>query len=103
VSALGECRKYRPSNGTEGDSFISHFCCNCARSDHNQPQSDDDADVGCEILGDTFMLDVDDPAYPPQWIEDESGPRCTAFIQNGEAVPTRCTQTADMFAAKEPT
>ena len=77
--------KYRPSNGSEGEWFIAEFCCNCRR----------DANEDCPILADTFCYDVDDPAYPSEWIADEEGPRCTAFDDNRQ--PARCAATADMF------
>lgn len=89
---------YRPSNGTEGEGFISHFCCNCARSDHLKEGGEYDGLVGCDILGNTFSYDVDDPEYPPEWVQDESGARCTAYVPEGETLATpRCTQTVDMF------
>lgn len=90
--------KYRPANGTEGEIFISQFCCTCARSEHLQPGAAEDAPAGCPILDLTFIHDVDDPKYPDEWIEDDEGPRCTAYVPEGEPVTTpRCTQTVDMF------
>lgn len=94
--------KWRPSNGTEGDSFIAGYCGTCARSEHNAPDAPDDAPVGCPILDLTFLHDVDDPEYPEEWQDDEGklGPHCTAWVIEGEvAPPLRCTRTADMFAA----
>lgn len=68
-------RPYRPSNGTEDEFFQSNWCHRCER-DRRQ-------DRPCRILGDTFFLDVDDPGYPPEWVQDAEGwpgnPRCTAF------------------------
>lgn len=61
---------YRPANGTEGDEFISQWCDRCVRGKTGDP---------CAILGDTLFLDADDPDYPREWIEDDDGPRCTAF------------------------
>ena len=90
--------KYRPSNGTEGHAFIEAFCCVCARSEHLQKDARPDALPGCPILDLTFLHDVEEAEYPAEWISDESGPRCTAFVRDGEPVPTpRCTQTIDMF------
>ena len=91
--------KYRPSNGTEGDCFIEAFCCQCARSEHLQDGAGDMDPVGCPILDLTFRHDVDAPEYPAEWVQDESGPRCLAFVREGEAVPApRCSRTPDMFA-----
>lgn len=83
--------KYRPSNGTEGAGFICAWCEACERDIHED----------CPILAATFLYDVDDANYPAEWIEDESGPRCTAFIPLGEPLPTpRCMETADMFGSE---
>ncbi|TAA18213.1 hypothetical protein EA658_13780 [Pseudoxanthomonas winnipegensis] len=91
-------QKYRPSNGTEGEGFICEFCGNCARSDHAQPDADDDSLLGCEITGRTMLYDVEDPEYPAEWIWDGLEPRCTAYVQIGEPLATeRCRHTADMF------
>lgn len=91
--------RYQPSNGTEGESFICHWCGNCARS--GAPNRPDDAGhelMGCSITGMTMAFDVDDPEYPKEWVYGADGPMCTAFIPEGEPVPSpRCKQTADMF------
>ncbi|HYG06492.1 MAG TPA: hypothetical protein VD865_08765 [Stenotrophomonas sp.] len=92
--------KFRPSNGTEGACFIEAFCCQCARSEHLQPDACADSPAGCLILDLTFLHDIEDAEYPDEWICDEAGPRCTAFVREGEAAPTpRCSRTPDMFAA----
>lgn len=67
--------RYRPSNGTEGDIFKADFCQRCQR--------DADADAPCEILTNSMVFDINDAAYPSEWIKDERGPRCTAFIVEG--------------------
>ena len=33
-----------------------------------------------------------------EWIEDDSGPRCTAFVPAGNTVPEVDTLTGDLFA-----
>lgn len=87
--------KYRPSNGTEGDAFIARFCERCAYGNAEELEP-------CMIVGATMAFDVDDPAYPPEWIRDAAGPRCTAFRPMGEAQPPpRCCHTLDMFGALE--
>lgn len=60
---------YRPSNGTEGELFYEEFCAKCVR----------DQNEDCPIYTATMVFGVDDPQYPKEWIEDEAGPRCTAF------------------------
>jgi len=67
--------KYKPSNGTEGMSFMDKFCDRCLFGDD------------CDILGDTMVYDVDDNKYPKEWIcdfvkgEGFKNPRCTKFMQ----------------------
>lgn len=86
---------YRPSNGSEGDSFMAQFCQNCARSNF-----EDNTKRPCIILGRMMGFGVDDPLYPKELIEDDKGPRCTAFIPDGEKIPEpRCTITSEMFGA----
>lgn len=64
-------KKYRPSNGTEGEAFQSQWCDRCAK------QAD------CEIVAKTMMYSVDEPEYPEEWRRDDEGwpgnPRCEAF------------------------
>ena len=31
IAKVNAGRKYRPSNGTEGDMFLNAWCCHCAR------------------------------------------------------------------------
>jgi hypothetical protein len=79
--------KYRPSNGTEGDSFIRRWCHNCSALNI------------CKILPKTFALDRDDPEYPAQWTFDAEGsPVCTSFAEKSlHRFPRRCKRTADLF------
>lgn len=82
-------RRYRPSNGTEGEIFMSAFCYQCARHTEDEP---------CSILGLMLALDIDSESYPPELVKVNGQPLCTAFIPEGEPVPMpRCTQTIDMF------
>lgn len=67
---------------------MSHFCFQCARDTEDKP---------CEILGRSFAYGLYEPGYPKEWIEDDNGPRCTAFVQDGEEIPYRCPHTMDMF------
>lgn len=62
--------KYRPSNGSEGEWFMSQWCERCIKDSPNQP---------CSIIGRAMGMDLDDAGYPAEWIEDGHGPRCTAF------------------------
>lgn len=68
-------KPYRPSNGTEGCSFIETYCMNCI---HENP--DPEKDPKCDIQTLTMCLDLNDPEYPKEWIYDENNkPCCTAF------------------------
>jgi hypothetical protein len=70
-------KPYRPSNGTEGEMFAEQFCYECKRDEKFQEtQNGEDS---CPINAAACFLDVDDPDYPPEWITDEAGYRCTAF------------------------
>jgi len=86
---------YRPSNGWEGANFEARFCDQCERQkafndaweNYVLGGGDNLGDVeGCNILTTVHGTQVDDPAYPKEWIEGATGPRCTAFTS---ALPTR--------------
>jgi len=80
-------KKYRPSNGNEGDIFMSKWCDNCIR---------DTEDKACKILGDSLCWGIDDDGYPDEWTYNDAGfPICTAF--STEEKPYRCSDTGDMF------
>lgn len=83
-------KKFRPSNGTEGECFIDSWCGECAR----------DVDDDCPIVAATFAFDVGDDEYPAEWQYGTDGqPKCTAWVALDDPIPTpRCDQTADMFA-----
>ena len=72
--------KYRPSNGTEGISFIEHWCGRCV---HDKAYREDSGD-SCPIVAATLALDLDHPNYPTEWVESTDGPRCTAFLAIGD-------------------
>ena len=80
--------KYRPSNGTEGDWFMSHFCYQCAAYNI------------CKIWPATMALGVNDPKYPKQWIETEEGAECTSFVSTDsiKRKPYHCDKTLEMFS-----
>lgn len=66
-------KPYRPSNGTEGEFFYCDWCAKCAR------ENEDDH---CEILTRSMVFSIGDDEYPVEWVEDEDGPRCTAFLSD---------------------
>ncbi len=71
-------RPYRPSNGTEGDSFMSVWCSRCER---DRAHREDREAGGCKIILMTMALGIDHPDYPAEWIisPDHGLPICTAF------------------------
>lgn len=75
-----EKKKYYPSNGTEGEIFISHFCMNCIHEKWLHTQVD--SDKKCEILSNTMIYNKQDKEYPSEWTYDDAGnPTCTAFVK----------------------
>lgn len=69
-------KKYRPSNGTEGDYFMSEHCYQCI---HDNPDYNAKS-PRCDIMGNTMCMDVNDKDYPSEWTYDENGkPTCTSF------------------------
>ncbi len=83
---------YSPSNGTEGVWFTEKYCMNCKYCDPNPLGKKQ-----CKILAATFFKEIGDPGYPKEWIEDETGPRCTAhepwdWEKDGEPGETRIVQ-----------
>ena len=64
---------YRPSNGTEGEIFMSQYCNRCIHDDIENNK-------GCTIIAFSMAYFVSDPEYPKQWIYGDDGkPTCTKF------------------------
>lgn len=69
---------YRPSNGTEGDWFMSKFCSNCIYGKYEH--TGDINDNPCEIANRAWLFDLSDEGYPEEWIYGHDGkPTCTTF------------------------
>lgn len=61
-------KKYRPSNGTEGELFFSHYCDKCSKKDT------------CQLMHRTMAFDVEHPEYPAEICYSAEGqPTCTEF------------------------
>mgnify|MGYP006370446389 CR=1 FL=1 len=75
-----EVKLYRPSNGTEGEMFISHWCGTCEHERERRENPDAD---GCEIVTWTMALPITDGQYPHEWQYGPNGPRCTAYCEDG--------------------
>lgn len=65
-------KSYRPSNGTDGSFFEAEFCERCSKEDL-------ETETFCKIHSDALLYLETEKDYPKEWIEDEKGPRCTAF------------------------
>ena len=92
----GELRPYSPSNGSEGDRFMTEWCGKCASMDF------DDPDACCPIMGAAMAFSIGDPEYPAEWQYSNAGvPQCAAFK---ETITTdeRCPETPDMFKGDTP-
>ena len=76
VSMLTEKpRPYQPSNGSEGEWFMTKYCYRCEHYNER---------VGCPIVNNTMLYDVRSAEYPREWVYQEDGPVCTAFVLKGE-------------------
>ena len=65
--------KYRPSNASEGEWFMSQFCENCRRDSESNP---------CAILCKTMMCIICEDGsddYPTEWRYVDDKPVCTKF------------------------
>ncbi len=70
------CRKYRPSNGTEGMGFMENFCFHCI---HECPGAD--VKPKCEIMTASMLYDLKDKEYPEEWTFDDNGNAiCTKYV-----------------------
>jgi hypothetical protein len=88
---------YQPSNGTEGDIFISEWCSKCAKDKamrEGEPLDECDDDEVCQILGASFRGEAKEWVYGP-----DGQPMCTAFHEPGTPEPYRCPATPDMFGS----
>lgn len=67
---------YQPSNGTEGEIFMSRFCYKCRHDNFDH----DTCEGGCGILLRTMVFSISDDEYPREWIIGTDGqPTCSAF------------------------
>jgi hypothetical protein len=73
-------RPYRPSNGTEGEIFMSRWCFKCIK------------ESGCTILTGALAGKT-----PKQWRKGQAGSRCTSFQDQRRETTYRCKKTPDLF------
>lgn len=67
-------RKFRPSNGLEGDMFMERNCDRCAKDDPEKG-------IECPLIAASMAYEIDDPRYPVEWQGEFADPRtwvCTA-------------------------
>ena len=83
---------YRPSNGTEGESFHAHWCERCARDlwANGTKATYDECEPHevCAIIGNTLAFDIYHPDYSKEWRYVDGVPTCTAFVPKGSPLPT---------------
>ena len=73
-----ELKKYRPSNGTEGDCFMSRFCYHCLHEQYLITGKDEDKK--CNILSSSMIYGIDEDGYPSEWTYDREGkPTCLNY------------------------
>lgn len=89
-------KSYRPSNGTEGMSFIERQCGDCV---HDKEQRET-GENGCSIIAAAMAFDIEDAEYPKEWVIDKDyGPMCTNYCYEKNLPKTeRCKNTDDMFS-----
>lgn len=96
-------KKYRPSNGTEGEIFFEGWCRQCQNDKAMREGCDlDECDDNerCDIIAKTFAYDTEDAEYPIEWQYGKDGqPCCTAFVRVGDCTTVfRDPLTIDMFS-----
>jgi hypothetical protein len=64
--------QYYPSNGTEGEGFISKWCENCKRDPASRNV---EAKTMCRIFNNSLL-----GKQPKQWIYQNGIPTCTSFL-----------------------
>ncbi len=90
---------YQPSNGTEGDWFISKWCGSCVKNPKSM-----DAINQCDILCMTMVCNIDDSEYPRQWVYSEDDePMCTAYKNRDEYNRERRSKRKDVIVSSNDT
>ena len=68
---MEEIKPYRPSNGMEGEYFLSVFCNKCLVGKESEN--------GCNILIKTMVFCEKDKEYPFDWVVSDGNPECKSF------------------------
>ena len=77
-------KPYMPSNGGEGEWFMSKWCDKCG---HDDPDNEN----YCPIIGNSMA-----GLQPDEWVDRDGTPMCTAFTTEAHGEP-RCNKTMEMF------
>jgi hypothetical protein len=88
-------KKYKPSNGTEGELFINRHCANCV---HENSFRKEDGKKFCGILSATLTHEVNDKKYPTEWQYIDDKPTCTKF----ERLKPVCNYDIKTTESKDP-
>ncbi len=77
-------KPYTPTNAFEGSAFMARFCDRCERDAAFRRDEGDSCEIAaCASAGIPVA----------EWVQDASGPRCTAFVLSpdaGEPAPLTC-------------
>lgn len=69
---MTDTKQYYPSNGTEGDAFMSYWCARCKRDPYSRSMK---SKTCCRIVTRSM-----DGHHPKQWIYKDGNPTCTSFV-----------------------
>ncbi len=70
---MAELKLYQPSNGTESEQFMDHFCMNCKNCD-----PDPNGEKQCDIMMRSMLYGTGHKHYPNEWRYVDGKPTCTA-------------------------
>lgn len=92
--------QWKPSNSTDGYSFLASWCGQCARDKSMRegcPEEECDDSELCQIIAASFRGDA------VEWRKMPDGEvKCIAFVPAGEPIPAQCDdRTADLFGWDE--
>lgn len=93
-------KPYCPSNGTEGEGFLEHYCANCFHDDYSR--TGNEGERSCDIILRAMVFGIKDPEYPKEWVFAENNvPTCTKFwdYTKGEP-PVIDPKQTNLFEAK---
>lgn len=71
---------YEPSNGTEGEMFMTKFCYQCKNELFTH--TNNESHYKCDILTRALVWTKKEPDYPTEWVIVNNQPTCTAFVKH---------------------